>query len=113
MELEKVRYSDTIKNKMKNIFISKYGVDNPFKSNIIKEKIKQTNISKFGVECYFKTKNCILKSHSISTINKQINTKRKNHTFNSSKQEDECYNIKEIEKLKYDIMSYKSKHSMT
>ena len=91
--VENVMYSDVIKDKMKNTFISKYGVDNPFKSNIIKEKIKQTNLERYGVDCYLKTKDCVLKSHSPTTINKQINTKRKNHTFNSSKQEDECYNI--------------------
>ena len=102
-------YSNIIKDRMKNTFISKYGVDNPFKSDIIKEKIKQTNLERYGVECYFKTEDCILKSHSPTTINKQINAKRKNHTFNSSKREDECYSLL-IEKFGSDdiIRQYKS-----
>jgi ribosomal protein S18 acetylase RimI-like enzyme len=39
-----------IKEEIINTYIEKYGVDNPFKSNIIKNQIKQTNLQKYGVE---------------------------------------------------------------
>ena len=34
----------------------KYGVDNPFQSEVIKEKIKKTNLEKYGVDNYSKSK---------------------------------------------------------
>lgn len=39
-------YQDT--KKMKSAYISKYGVDNPFKLEFVKEKIRQTNIERYG-----------------------------------------------------------------
>ena len=42
--------SEIIKMKIKNTWNQKYGVDNPFKSEKIKNKIKQTNKKKYGVE---------------------------------------------------------------
>ena len=42
--------SEETKQKMKETNISKYGVDNPFKSKEIQEKIKRTNLEKYGVE---------------------------------------------------------------
>ena len=54
--------------------IRKYGVENPAKSSIIREKLSN-----------------IISSEQVQT--KIINTKRKNHTFNTSKQEDESYAI--------------------
>jgi hypothetical protein len=38
------------KNKIKNGFIEKYGVDNPSKLKEIKDKQKKTNLEKYGVE---------------------------------------------------------------
>jgi hypothetical protein len=42
--------TEDVKNKMKNTFIEIYGVENPFQNEEIKEKIKNTFIQKYGVE---------------------------------------------------------------
>ena len=105
--VENAMYSNIIKDKMKNIFISKYGVENPFQSNIIKEKIKQTNLERYGVENPLqsdiikeKIKQTNLErygvehsSQSKQIINKIYITKKKNHTFNSSKPEEYGYKL--------------------
>lgn len=75
---------------MKSTCIKRYGVDNPWKSNKIKEKLKQTWLRKYGVDNYDKL------THNIYTFTeeakqKRIETKRKNHTFNTSKPEEELY----------------------
>jgi hypothetical protein len=75
---------------MKSTCIKRYGVDNPWKSNKIKEKLKQTWLRKYGVDNYAKL------THNIYTFTeeakqKRIETKRKNHTFNTSKPEEELY----------------------
>ena len=77
-------------NKMKSTCMKKYGVDNPWKSEKIKEKLRKTWIRKYGVDNYAKF------SHNIYTFTeeakqKRIETKRKNHTFNTSKPEEELY----------------------
>lgn len=41
---------DNVLNKTKQIWMNKYGVENPMQSNEIKEKFKQTIITKYGVE---------------------------------------------------------------
>ncbi len=38
------------KEKAKNTCLQKYGVENPFQSEIIKKRIKKTNLQKYGVE---------------------------------------------------------------
>ena len=40
--------SDSIKNKMKNVFIERYGTDNPMKCDKIKNNLKKTMLLKFG-----------------------------------------------------------------
>jgi very-short-patch-repair endonuclease len=42
--------SDLIKEKIKNVFIEKYGVDNPMKVSDIKNKGIKTNLEKYGVD---------------------------------------------------------------
>ena len=88
----KINKYGTINNldKMKSTCIKRYGVDNPWKSNKIKEKLKQTWLRKYGVDNYAKL------THNIYTFTeeakqKRIETKRKNHTFNTSKPEEELY----------------------
>ena len=39
----------SLKNKLKQTCLSKYGVTNVFKSDIIKNKIKEINLEKYGV----------------------------------------------------------------
>ena len=40
----------SLKYKMKDTFINKYGVENPFQADVVKEKIKKTNLERYGVE---------------------------------------------------------------
>ena len=44
-------YSDGCRNHAKKVsFIKKYGVENPFQSDVVKEKIKETTLKNYGVE---------------------------------------------------------------
>jgi hypothetical protein len=45
-----VAKSEDVKNKIKNGFMDKYGVDNPNKVKSVRDKIKSTNILKYGTE---------------------------------------------------------------
>lgn len=65
----------------------KYGIENNFdlpwlKKERMRVKIRQTWLRKFGVEC-----NLV----SQENIDKMIESKRRNHTFNTSKPEEELY----------------------
>ena len=81
------------KEKIKRTCLKKYGVEYVLQSNIIKEKAKQTCLKRFGVDNYFKTRKNIEYTHSEPILLKIYETKCKNHTFNTSKQEERCYNI--------------------
>ena len=107
------------KQRLKETCIKKYGVDNVAKSNYFKEKyikhiqekyndtsitnawqakeviekIKQTTLEHYGVINYGLTKEHQNKLKSKEVIKKRENTKRKNHTFNTSKDENESYNL--------------------
>ena len=68
----------------KNAVINKYGVNNVFQLEVVKGKSKETCIKNFGVE----------NSSQSEIIQQKIqNTKRKNHTFNTSKHEKEIYKL--------------------
>ena len=120
-----------IQEKIKQTNLERYGVDNPSKSNIIKEKTKRTNLrlyggnapvcsknvqnkikqtclEKYGVSSYFMTDECIKKSHNDESKQKIYQTKRKNHTFNTSKIEIDTYNLLK-EKYPDVIYQYKDK----
>lgn len=74
--------NDEIKSKLSKSYIENYGCDWIFKSTEIKEKIKNTMINKYGVE------------HPLQyeEFNEKCqNTKRKNHTWSTSKPEEELY----------------------
>ena len=96
------------KEKQKQTCIEKYGVDNVFKSEQIKEKIKNTTFEKYGVKHIMYLPNVASKVAN-SEIRKQheYETKKKNHTFNSSSTENETYKLL---KQKYSdvITQYKS-----
>lgn len=83
--------------KRKNTCLKIYGVTNPVKSKEIREKSKQTCFKKYGVDNYSKTENFkkyisdYISSDKIQ--NKINNTKRKNNSFNTSKEEEKAYNI--------------------
>ena len=78
--LQDERYKYDIHEKYKQTCLDKYGVDTTLKvKNIIKAQLetrKQHCLEKFGVEYYFQTD---------EYKQKVYNTKKKNHTFNSSK----------------------------
>lgn len=106
--------SKKIKEKMKQTMIDKYGVDHNFKlkeeqekahSKESIEKIKRTNLERFGCECSVnneeiqeKIKKNNLEKFGVEfsfqrkdVIEKREATKRKNHTFNVSKPEEEIF----------------------
>ena len=122
------------KQKLKETCIKKYGVDNVAKSNYFKEKyikhiqekyndtsinnawqakeviekIKQTMLEHYGVINYGLTKEHQNKLKSKEVVKKRENTKRKNHTFNTSKGENESYKL--LKEKYIDIKyQYKSK----
>ena len=71
-----------VKDKVKKTCIEKYGVDNPSKYHDTIDKINLTNIKRYGGEWPLQ---------GLTPINKMIETKRKNNTFNTSKPEEELY----------------------
>jgi len=112
-------------NKIKQTLLNKYGIKAGFnngKDKLTKlerynnenynniEKNKQTCLKKYGVDSYSKTnqfKEYMLKNkHNIQE--KRNNTKRKNNTFNTSKPENESYQLLK-EKYPDIIYQYRSK----
>ena len=99
--------------KVMNTVLEKYNCDSVLKNEDIKNKIKQTCLERYGVEYWNQSEyGRMVVSYFMSLPGTQakINeTKRKNHTFNTSKPEDKCYNIL-IEKYnKEDVLrQYKS-----
>lgn len=81
------------KEKIKNTCLNKYGVDCVMKSKQFKEKSKQTLLRKYEVENAAYLEKTINNSHTKEACIKRNNTKRKNHTFNTSSTEDKIYNI--------------------
>ena len=77
-------------NKMKSTCIERYGVDNVWKSEKIKEKLKKTWLNKYGVDNYAKLTHNVY-AFTEEAKQKRIETKRKNHTFNTSKPEEELF----------------------
>ena len=80
--VEYVFQDKDIREKMRESLIKKYGVDHNLKSKEIQEIIKQTNLKLYGCENPMQNE---------AIIQKGIDTKRKNHTFNVSKPEEELY----------------------
>ena len=102
--------TDYVKNKLRDIFYSKS--EDEQKERI--EKIRKTCLERYGVNWYskdpnhkefiskqmaggpalVKRKETVLKRYGIENYNNQelrINSLRKNHSFNQSKPEEECY----------------------
>ena len=118
------------REKAKQTCLEKYGVENPAQTKIAKEKYKQTCLEKYGVEhiwnisdkhiqCWNNNaiehrKQTSIKHYGVDhpsksqIVQNKINKiKRKNHTFNTSEQENKSYKLL---KEKYDdaIYQYKS-----
>ena len=87
--------SDECKEKIKQTCLEKYGVDSPLKSEKIRNKGKQTCLEKYGVDNYGKSlKHKINMSTIMSSDEMQehrYNVMTKNHSFNTSKPEEELY----------------------
>ena len=88
---------ESTKNKIRQTCLIRYGVDWAFKSDIVKEKTKNTLLERYGVDSYSKSKEW--KEH-IQSIEYQIHrkqqeylTKKKNKSFNGSKEENLCYEL--------------------
>lgn len=94
-------------NKSKQSSLRKYGVDNYSKTKEFKDRVKETNLNKFGVSTPLLLEKSRNKRFSKEIIDNVIDTKRKNHTFNTSKLEELYLYIKE--KFTSVIRQYKDK----
>lgn len=77
-----------IKKKIKETHVKRYGGIGK-QSPIIREKINKTCLKKYGVTCIFLTEKVKKLAHSKEAQQKSYDTKKKNHTFTSSKPEKE------------------------
>ena len=84
-------------NKVLDTVLKKYNCSYIFQSEEIKQQIRQTCLEKYGSTYWNQSeygKEIISYIMSLPGTQAKINdTKRKNHTFNTSKPEDECYHI--------------------
>lgn len=79
------------RNKARKTCIVKYGVDNPKKNEDIKRKSEETCMKRYGVRYPTQMSSVIEYTHTKECIARQNNTKRKNHTFNTSSIEEFLY----------------------
>ena len=68
-------------------------ITNAFQSKEVIQKIKDTTLKRYGVTNYALLPEHQRKLTSKEVVNKRIETKRKNHTFNTSKIEINSYNL--------------------
>lgn len=71
--------------------VERYGVDNPKKNEDIKRKSEETCMKRYGVRCPTQMRSVVEYTHTKECIARQNNTKRKNHTFNTSSIEEFLY----------------------
>ena len=97
--------TEEYKERVRQTNLEKYGYESPSQSPEVKEKAKNTNLQRYGVDNYTKTaeylqktKTTNLEKYGVEFANqseqiklKVFETKQKNHSFNSSKQEDLFY----------------------
>lgn len=90
---DNISQCEEIKNKKKFTYLKHYGVDHYSKTDEYKNKLKQTNLKRYGKEFYTQTKEYKdLIAQQYNNIKQKIYfTKKKNHTFNSSKIEDNLF----------------------
>ena len=79
--------------KYKKTCLEKYGVDNYRKTNQCKDKIKNTCLKRYGTDNYARLESHQDKLKSKECIEKRTETKRKNHTFNTSFPEKNSYEL--------------------
>lgn len=98
----------TVREKVYDTNMEKYGSLSPASSETVINKIKETNRSRYGVEFPLQSKEIHSKTVTEESIKHGLDTKRKNNTFNSSKPEEVLYNklvemfsIDEVERQYY------------
>lgn len=95
--ISNVSQLDCVKEKIKKTNLKKYGVEYYLQSENKKIKTKQTNLIKYGKECYNSSeyfKNKFKNKEWLDNIkSKSYNTKKKNNSFNKSKDEEHLYNL--------------------
>ena len=74
--------SEAVRSKIKHTNLERYGVEISSQADVVKEKFKQTCLERYGVENYSQSQEYQSRHDEIQT--KINNTKRLNHTFNSS-----------------------------
>lgn len=103
--ISNVFQTDEIKEKIKQTNLERYGVEYNMQCKEIYEKVNKTFLEKYGVKHYTQTKEYSEKARKTclerygveyasqypETIKKMVDTKRRNHTFNTSKPEKEIY----------------------
>ena len=85
-------HSEEVKDKIKQTNLERYGAENVYASEYGKQKIKETNLERYGVEHSMSaTKDTLPRNSNVDIlpIDKILNTKKKNKTFNTSKPEKE------------------------
>ena len=84
--------SEEVKDKIKQTNLERFGAENVYASEYGKQKIKETNLKKYGTEYSMSaTKDTLPRNSNVDVlpIDKILNTKKKNKTFNTSKPEKE------------------------
>ena len=86
-----------VRNKSKLLYKEKTGYEYALQNPKIKEKVKKTNIEKYGAKTYAESIFWKDKINNVDWQNnrkqKEYETKKKNNSFNSSKPEEEIYNL--------------------
>ena len=108
------------REKAKKTMIERYGVKTTMESSVLSEKTRKTKKERYGDENYInreKTKQTMLKKYGVENpfqltsvrnkidYEKVVDTKRKNHTFNSSKEEKRMMSVLENYFPNYTIIS--------
>ena len=109
--IEKIKKINKIKiknslQKQEKTNLQKYGVKSYLQAKDFKEKSKQTCLNKYGVEHPMQSELIKSKYNYNEIVKKIIETKNKNHTWNTSKDEDESYILLK-EKFNNVIRQYK------
>lgn len=82
-----------VRTRSKQTWIDKYGVDNPLKDTGIRNRAQATVQKKYGVNSAFHIPANVAKLDYNIIVAKQIATMKKNKTFQSSKQENQFYEL--------------------
>ena len=76
-----------IRQKQKETLFSRYG------GYFNKDQVSKTIQERYGMKWFVYSDKVKEKSHTKEALEKQYNTRKKNHTFNTSKSEERCYDI--------------------